>query len=141
MISLQAASNLLSTLHATVPSTLFSPCRAVSELILKGYVFRKGQIKVSVFKLLQVCHMISEMTSKTMYPQWTMPLPQPTEGGDADSAQPFSPHHLVELSAITPSSVDTTGSEVKAFAEQLKPYPFQTAVRTYWPRALWCRGA
>lgn len=64
----------------------------------------------------------------SMWHSNSRPLPQPTEGGDAESAQPFSPHHLVELSAITPSSVDSTGSEVKAFAEQLKPYPPTTVV-------------
>ena len=29
--------------------------RAVYELILRGYVFRKGQMKIAVFKLYQVC--------------------------------------------------------------------------------------
>ncbi len=28
---------------------------AVYELILQGYVFRKGQMKIAVFKLYQVC--------------------------------------------------------------------------------------
>lgn len=70
----------------------------VSEMILRGYVFRKDQMKVAVFKLLQ-----------------------PGESGDADSAHVVSPLHLVELSAIAPSGQDSIATEMKALAENFKP--------------------
>lgn len=70
----------------------------VSELILRGHLFRKGQMKVSVFKLYQ-----------------------PGESGDLESAQAVSDHYLVELSAIAPSGQENVGGELKSFADQLKP--------------------
>lgn len=68
----------------------------IAEVILKGYLFKKGAMKIAVFKL---------------YPG----------AGDPDSATPLSPLYLVELSAVTPSGQDTIESEMKAFADHLKP--------------------
>ena len=48
---------------------------------------------------------------------------QPTDAGDLDTASTISSRYLVEFSAITASGHDAIGSEMKAFAEQLKPYP------------------
>ena len=43
--------------------------------------------------------------------------------GDWETATIVSSRYLVELSALTLSGHDAIGSEMKAFAEQLKPYP------------------
>ena len=43
--------------------------------------------------------------------------------GDLDTASTVSSRYLVELSALTLSGHDAVGNEMKAFAEQLKPYP------------------
>ena len=48
---------------------------------------------------------------------------QPTDMGDLETASTVSNRYLVELSALTFSGHDAIGSEIKAFAEQLKPYP------------------
>ncbi|XP_064384123.1 mediator of RNA polymerase II transcription subunit 18-like [Halichondria panicea] len=76
---------------------------AVYELILRGYVFRKGQMKIAVFKLYQPSG----------------------EGTGVAGAQLLSEHYLVELSAVTTSGHDNVGMEMRAFAEQLKPYPME----------------
>ena len=49
--------------------------------------------------------------------------PAGTGAGDPDSSIPLSPLYLVELSAVTPSGQDTIESEMRAFADHLKPYP------------------
>ena len=49
---------------------------------------------------------------------------QPSVTGDPDSSSvALSPLYLVELSAVTPSGQDSIESEMKAFADHLKPYP------------------
>lgn len=48
---------------------------------------------------------------------------QPGDTGDLESAQQVSSSHLVELSAVMASGQDEIGSQMKSFAEQLKPYP------------------
>ena len=51
---------------------------------------------------------------------------QPTmEGEGLENAQSLSDHYLVEMSAVTTSGHDTVGAEMRAFAEQLKPYPHE----------------
>jgi mediator of RNA polymerase II transcription subunit 18 len=72
----------------------------VTEIIMKGYIFRKKQMRILVF---QIC--------------------QPNESGDVESAQPFSNNYLVELSAVAASGQDAIGNEMKTFAEHLKSYP------------------
>ncbi len=48
---------------------------------------------------------------------------QPGENGELEGAQPVFDRHLLELSAITPSGQDAIGNKMRAFADQLKPYP------------------
>ena len=47
------------------------------------------------------------------------------EGAGVAGAQLLSEHYLVELSAVTTSGHDNVGMEMRAFAEQLKPYPME----------------
>ena len=68
------------------------------EFVLKGYMFRKGRMKVIVAKMFR--------------------LIQP---GSLDSLEPISTSYLVELSVVAPSGQDKLADEIKQFAEQLKP--------------------
>ena len=48
--------------------------RAVYELILRGYVFRKGQMKIAVFKLYQVCVYLLLLLADTKHSSGNHPL-------------------------------------------------------------------
>lgn len=65
------------------------------------------------------------MTTKRMLfscPLDVVYIYQPGESGELDSAQLLFDRHLVELSAVTSSGQDIIGNEMRAFADQLKPY-------------------
>ena len=69
------------------------------------------------------------------------PHPQPTDSGDPDTAQAVFDHYLVELSALTASGQDTIGTEMKAFADHLKPYPHHTSQLLHsgsWIKVTYC---
>ncbi|XP_023233826.1 mediator of RNA polymerase II transcription subunit 18-like isoform X1 [Centruroides sculpturatus] len=72
--------------------------RADYEFVLKGYMFRKGRMKVTVAK---VCKILQQ--------------------GNPESIEPVSQSYLVELSVVAPAGQDALADEMKAFAEQLKP--------------------
>ena len=74
-------------------------CRLDYEFVLKGFLFRKGLMKVTVSKLFKV-------------------LPTPS---GVESHEPQSQSHLVELSVLAPSGMDAVAEDMKNFAEQLKP--------------------
>lgn len=50
-------------------------------------------------------------------------LSQPSDSSDPDAASAISDHYLVELSALMASGQDNIGTEMRTFAEHLKPYP------------------
>ena len=79
-------------------------CRLEFEFVAKGYLFRKGRMKVTVSKIFK-------------------PLPSPPgpQGGPGESLEPLSQSHLVELSVLAPSGADAVADDMKNFAEQLKP--------------------
>lgn len=62
------------------------------EYITKGYMFRKGRMKVTVSKIFKV-----------------------------NSAEPISQSYLVELSVLAPTGQDAIAEDMRIFAEQLKP--------------------
>ena len=66
------------------------------ELLLKGYLFHKGKLKITVFKIFT-----------------------PSQTGDF---QQLSQSHLVEISCIVPAGSETVAEEVKRFADMFKPY-------------------
>lgn len=68
----------------------------------KGFIFKKGRMKVTVAKIFQ---------SSTIDPQT----------GVFQDHHPVSNSYLVELSVVAPSGQDGLADEVKAFADQLKP--------------------
>lgn len=74
-------------------------CRMDFEYISRGYMFRKGRMKILVSKIFKMC-----------------------QGKPPDSGvEPISQSYLVELSILAPGGQDVIGEDMKAFAEQLKP--------------------
>lgn len=69
------------------------------EFISKGFMFKKGRMKVLVAKIFRM-----------------NPATQAV-----DNIEPISNSYLVELSVVAPSGQDGLADEMKAFAEQLKP--------------------
>lgn len=73
-------------------------CRLDYEYIIRGYMFRKGRMKVTVSKIFKMC-----------------------QGKVPESVEPISQSYLVELSVLAPSGQDAVAEDMRIFAEQLKP--------------------
>eukprot|EP00794_Sanderia_malayensis_P006926 gene6926-7704_t len=71
------------------------------ELVLKGHLFKKGKMRISVSKIFRV-----------------------PNRGDVIRIQPLTDSYLVELTATSGVQQDDLAEEMKAFAEHLKPYPY-----------------
>jgi mediator of RNA polymerase II transcription subunit 18 len=78
-------------------------CRLEYEYAAKGFMFRKGRMKVTVSKIFKVVP--------------TVPAPAP----GSESLEALTQSHLVELSVLTTSNNDAIADDMKNFAEQLKP--------------------
>ena len=77
-------------------------CRLDYEFVAKGYLFRKGRMKVTVSKIFKIMNA--------------------GPGGMApETFEPLSGSHLVELSVLTTSGNDAVAEDMRNFAEQLKP--------------------
>jgi len=74
-------------------------CRLDFEYVSRGYMFRKGRMKVTVSKIIKI-----------------VPGKQQEMGNE-----PMSQSYLVELSVLAPNGQDAIGEEMRIFAEQLKP--------------------
>lgn len=61
------------------------------EYQIRGYLFRKGRMKISVSKIFKV------------------------------NQEPISQSYLVELSVLAPSGQDAVAEDMRVFAEKLKP--------------------
>jgi len=88
---------------AVVPVIEHMGFRLDYELVVKGFLFRKGKMKVVVSKLFKVLN-----------------------HGKFDQVEPLTMSHMVELSLVAPpgggaGSADPIGDDMKAFAEILKP--------------------
>ena len=77
-------------------------CRLDYEFVAKGFLFRKGRMKVTLSKIFKV--------------QSAMP-----PGSGAENHDPLTNSHLVELSVLAPSGADAVADDMKNFADQLKP--------------------
>ncbi|XP_051162303.1 mediator of RNA polymerase II transcription subunit 18 [Leptopilina boulardi] len=73
-------------------------CKLDFEYIVRGYMFRKGRMKVTVSKIFKM-----------------------GQGKMPDSVEPMSQSYLVELSVLAPSGQDAIAEDMRSFAEQLKP--------------------
>lgn len=80
-------------------------CRLEFEYIAKGFVFRKGRMKITVSKV----HKIGQGP------------PPPNGGPPQEALEPLTGSHLVELSVLAPSGSDAVADDMKNFSEQLKP--------------------
>ncbi|RWS30018.1 mediator of RNA polymerase II transcription subunit 18-like protein [Leptotrombidium deliense] len=68
------------------------------EYICKGFMFKKGRMKVTVSKIFRLRH-----------------------PGNVDDLEHVSQSYLVEVSVVAPTGQDALAEEIKLFAEQLKP--------------------
>ncbi|ODN06124.1 Mediator of RNA polymerase II transcription subunit 18 [Orchesella cincta] len=73
-------------------------CRREFDFITKGFIFRKGRLKIIVGKLYR------------------------SEAGKAPhELEPVSGSHYVEMSVVTPTGQDIVGEDMRNLAEQIKP--------------------
>lgn len=68
------------------------------EFVAKGHLFRKGIMKIVVYKVFRIL------------------VP-----GNPDSTEALSLSYLVELSVVAPAGQDMVSDDMRNFAEQLKP--------------------
>ncbi|XP_034939774.1 mediator of RNA polymerase II transcription subunit 18 [Chelonus insularis] len=73
-------------------------CRLDFEYIVRGYMFRKGRMKVTVSKIFKM-----------------------SPGKISEGVEPISQSYLVELSVLAPTGQDAIAEDMRIFAEQLKP--------------------
>ncbi|XP_063245079.1 mediator of RNA polymerase II transcription subunit 18 isoform X2 [Bacillus rossius redtenbacheri] len=73
-------------------------CRMDFEYIVRGYMFRKGRMKITVSKIFKM-----------------------GQGKPLESVEPMSQSYLVELSVLAPSGQDAIAEDMRSFAEQLRP--------------------
>merc|ERR1712113_1363296 len=69
------------------------------EFVSKGFIFRKGRMKITISKIFKIL----------------------SANGPTEALEPLSGSHLVELSVLAPSGSDAIAEDVKNFAEQLRP--------------------
>jgi len=70
-------------------------CRLEFEYVSKGYIYRKGRIKVTVSKIFK--------------------------HGPGDSIEPVTSSYIVEMSVLATSGSDQVADDMKVFADQLLP--------------------
>ncbi|KAF7998011.1 hypothetical protein HCN44_009409 [Aphidius gifuensis] len=73
-------------------------CRLDYEYIIRGYMFRKGRMKITVSKIFKMA-----------------------QGKVPESVEPMSQSYLVELSVLAPTGQDAIAEDMRIFAEQLRP--------------------
>jgi len=73
-------------------------CRMDFEYIARGYMFRKGRMKITVSKIFKM-----------------------NQGKSQESMEPISESYLVELSVLAPRGQDAIAEDMRSFAEQLRP--------------------
>lgn len=73
-------------------------CRLDFEYIARGYMFRKGRMKITVSKIFKMGQ------AKT-----------------PESVEAISQSYLVELSVVAPTGQDAIAEDMRIFAEQLRP--------------------
>ncbi|OXA57818.1 mediator of RNA polymerase II transcription subunit 18 isoform X2 [Folsomia candida] len=76
-------------------------CRREFDFITKGFLFRKGRLKIIVGKVYRY-----------------------ESGKSSQELEPVTQSHYVEMSVVAPTGQDTVGDDMKTLAEQLKPLIF-----------------
>lgn len=77
------------------------------EFYSKGYMFKKGRLKVIVAK---VFHLLTPEANQSQQPVFS-----------ENNLETVTQSHLVEVSIVAPSGSDPLADEIKQFADQLKP--------------------
>lgn len=75
-------------------------CKLDYEYITRGYIFRKGRMKIIVSKIIKVNQLNKVPEAVPDY---------------------ITPSYLVELSVLAPSGQDAVAEDMRIFAEQLRP--------------------
>ncbi|CAH1401178.1 mediator of RNA polymerase II transcription subunit 18 [Halyomorpha halys] len=88
----------IGTTSAVVDFLTEMGCRMDFEYIVRGYMFRKGRMKITVSKIFKM-----------------------GQGKPPESVEPISQSYLVELSVLAPSGQDAIAEDMKSFADQLRP--------------------
>jgi mediator of RNA polymerase II transcription subunit 18 len=73
-------------------------CRREFDFITRGFIFRKGRLKLIVGKIFRY------ETGKTL-----------------NDLEPVTGSHYVEMSVVAPTGQDSVGEDMKTLAEQLRP--------------------
>nr|CAD7462058.1 unnamed protein product [Timema tahoe] len=73
-------------------------CRMDFEYAARGYMFRKGRMKITVAKIFKMLH-----------------------GKPTDPVETISQSYLVELSVLAPCGQDAIAEDMRSFSEQLRP--------------------
>ena len=73
-------------------------CRREFDFVTKGFIFRKGRLKIIVGKLFRY-----------------------EIGKPIHDLEPVTPSHYVEMSVVCPSGQDSVADDMKTLAEQLRP--------------------
>lgn len=77
-------------------------CRVDFEYQIRGYMYLKGRMKITVGKVFKLA------TRRRCV-------------GEAIAIESFTRSYLVEMSVLAPNGEEAVGHEMRAFAEQLKP--------------------
>ncbi|CAL4097061.1 unnamed protein product [Meganyctiphanes norvegica] len=73
------------------------------EFVTKGYILKKGRIKVTVFKMFKITQ------------------PQQPGSKEGNNLEPVSVSHLVELSVLTTKTDTAVADDLRTLADHLKP--------------------
>jgi len=82
------------------------------EFVSKGFIFRKGRMKITISKIFKIL---------SVGPNQPQPPANAIANGPTEALEPLSGSHLVELSVLAPSGSDAIAEDMKNFAEQLRP--------------------
>ena len=78
------------------------------EFVLRGFMFRKGRMKILVYKIFRI-NGSSGIVNGTFNPNMN------------ECLEPITQSHLVELSVIAPAHQSSIAEEMKQFSDLLKP--------------------
>lgn len=92
------------------------------EYTAHGYMFRKGRMKITVFKIFPVSvDYISTCSKRVLYLLKFLLYQASHDPINSKPEEFVSQSYLVEMSVLAPTGQEAIGEEMKAFAEQLKP--------------------
>ena len=104
------------------------------EFADRGYLFRKGRMRITVSEVLKVCYCHASTKyfslSVNVVAFWGLVL-KIQQAGNMESLASLMKVWFVEMSVSAPSGQEQVQDELKSFAEQLKPYPLLQIRQTF----------